>query len=136
MSSEYSIISIGWPETYSGGLSPRSSAELLSPKPFNETGDGLPPPYFQIRASVTTTDEEIWFSSARAGGDPLKRLVGCWILATLPSDGIDEAISALGDIFEFHYARSAMIAPPVTRTLRTRGKVVRTSIRPPLELEA
>jgi len=58
-----------------------------------------------------------------------KRMLGCMIMCTMPSAGLDEALVSLHDVFEYWNRQPQQhLMPPAVH--RSQGKVVLTKTRP------
>jgi len=55
---------------------------------------------FQATVSCLGTERVIWGQDV--GTDAIKRALGCAVIMLLPSSGLDEALNALRDVWEFH----------------------------------
>jgi hypothetical protein len=75
-------------------------------------------------------EESFTFSTEATGGDALKRVLSCMIVASLTSEGIEEAFESLRDMLDFYSLRRASVRVEPARLLE--GTVVSASERPRL----
>jgi hypothetical protein len=86
----------------------------------------------EFQGTVNTADCGLSFTFGGEGADALLRLIGCVIITLMPEEGLEETLTSLKEIFEFH-VESAHYKPllPVT-SRRGIGNIVSTSGRPDL----
>ena len=87
-----------------------------------------------FHTTVSSAGEELSFWIERVGDDAVKRHLGCAVMFAMPEGGVDEAFRALVDILAYNTERLQLMAAPDMISQRTRGKVVRSSTRPELEI--
>lgn len=86
-----------------------------------------------VGGSVTSTGYQMTFSSQAKGVEALKLTLGCFLLGSLPSAGLDEALTSLQDIWEYHRTQLALPHVPFQGTVSV-SRVVSESGRLPLRL--
>ena len=85
--------------------------------------------------TITTSDgRPILFSADDGGSDALKRTIGCLLLWSTPTEGLDEAVESLGDVFS-HYTKlnGPSHAPKIVTVVGRPGERVS---RPNLDLQS
>ena len=66
------------------------------------------------------------------GESAVKRLIGCWIVVSMPEEGLDEALTSLKDIFEFSYEDTRLALPEAATRRSLTGRATISSRRPDL----
>ena len=82
--------------------------------------------------TVNSTGDEFRFEVGGEGGDAMKRVLGCTIMAAMPEKSIEEALTSLINIFEDSFEPVFYALPQPPRTYRSTGRIVHTSERPEL----
>jgi hypothetical protein len=85
--------------------------------------------------TITTSDgRPIMFSADDVGHDAIKRTIGCLLLWSTPTEGLDEAVESLSDIWS-HYGRirPAAQVPKITTVIARSGEKL---LRPNLDLQS
>lgn len=83
-------------------------------------------------ATVNTPGQELSFWIQDEGQDSLKRLLGCLLISYMPSEGIDEALMNLKEIWAYYIERAQYRLPEPEVSHRGTGKIVGISERPDL----
>lgn len=81
---------------------------------------------------MTSPGQELFLRYEGWGDKAVKRLIGCAIIINMPEEGLEEAVSALRDMYEFNKQATALALPPPTRRQPVSGGVVVKSERPEL----
>jgi len=92
-------------------------------------------PFFNVSygtANAAGAELSIWTREADDG--LLRRALGCWLMCMMPSEGIDEALSALAEVLEFNLPQRPSKALP-GRVRVGSGRTVAIGSRPSLVLE-
>lgn len=86
----------------------------------------------EFQGTVNTAGQGLSFKFEGEGGEALLRLLGCVIVTMMPEEGLEEALTSLKDIFEFHVESAHYESLPTVTSRRGIGNVVNTSMRPDL----
>lgn len=76
------------------------------------------------------TEHPVWKESD--GEEARKRFLGCMIFSLMPPQGIDEALTTLVEILEYHIENAQYSLPEPEITHRGTGKITGISSRPDL----
>lgn len=82
----------------------------------------------QITFSTYRDDEEI--ITIYRGLDAAKRFIGFLLLQFMPSEGLDESVETLSDIFNFHSENRNFLEAELDSPLRIPGKLKEVVDRP------
>ncbi|MDP2673714.1 MAG: hypothetical protein Q8Q00_02270 [Dehalococcoidia bacterium] len=85
-----------------------------------------------LHGTVNSLGQQVSMWAERGGDDVAKRAIGCWMLFIMPEEGVDEALTSLKEMVEYHYETSRGILSPPAKTLTQRGRIVGTAERPDL----
>ncbi len=103
--SPYLLTSIDCQGTSSGGLSPIDSNSFFSQSRWSDEerarGRSLYYDIFDARDLTDNSAHSFYLRAVGHGDDFLKRIMGCALMFRIPSNGIDEALTSLGEISEF-----------------------------------
>lgn len=107
--------------------------QLWSPNAFNTFTENCGTYTNMLRASQIETTDKVVLTLEMSGETALERFLGCFVISVMPTEGLQEALLSLGDIYKFH-SDSARYRPLPQPTISRRaiGKVVRKSERPQL----
>lgn len=122
--------------TYFGGPSHQNSLMPLAQPRFDEraTGAELIPRPFGPELKLTVEGTRASFSYTAHHDDEYlrKRMVGCVLLALMPSQGIDEALPALRDMYEYWTTEPSHVALPSPTRDPVRAGAIDVRSRPDL----
>ena len=90
--------------------------------------------YFAVQVTGPSATHEVSVVSDGEWEETLGRVLGCFLLASMPRKGIWEALSSLKEIYEFNTESTRYMLPePKVRT--GRGKVVSVLEAPALNVQ-
>lgn len=112
----------------------RGSETPLSHSRFSDDPAPVESVYAVFSGTVNSPGQELSFWIEAGGEDALRRLVGCAILVAIPEEGMEEALTSLRDILDFHYERQYVLPPAGVTTQRRAGSIARTAKRPDLAI--
>jgi len=85
-----------------------------------------------IKGLVTTGEYELSFESQHdEGNEALRRLVAYFLVTVMPTEGLDEGLTSLRDIFEYHDENQRFAVPEMPDTQEHHGVVVSYEERAP-----
>jgi hypothetical protein len=85
-----------------------------------------------VYGTVNSAGENFWLAIKGDGETALKRIIGCAIIAHLPDEAMDEALTSLKDMYDFWAVpRQRMLSQP-TVGQPIKGKVLDSVHRPDL----
>ncbi|HEV8573567.1 MAG TPA: hypothetical protein VGR43_02560 [Dehalococcoidia bacterium] len=121
-------------ETYSGGQSRHDFATpwghgtiSRTATPFDRVG--------RLHGTLTGWGYDVSFTETATAEEAARRVMAHVMVFVMPPEGLDEAVSCLWDIIEFHKDRvEVALAPIDTRSVVGRGRVVEVTERSPLTL--
>lgn len=87
----------------------------------------------RFNATVNSPGEQISFWLDADDETALKKFVGCLIISAMPEEGLNEALTSLKDVWDFHIYTPPKALPDRSRQVAA-GRVVRTRKRPDLFL--
>jgi hypothetical protein len=130
--SESWITSTGWLGTYLGGPSVTPYIMQWGQNPFYETvatyADFIYP-------GVGASESQHRLTIAVIGWDDVdkQRFVGCQIIGAMPSEGLQEALESLIDLWEFYYKQTMLqVQPPPRLPRKMQATIVGHKKRPDL----
>ncbi len=85
-----------------------------------------------IGATVTSPGQELSFFARPEGPEAAYRALGCYLILSMPSAALGQALEDLGSTYAFATER-ALPPAPITVT-HSKGRIVQTSVRPNLQL--
>ena len=88
-----------------------------------------------MAAHITSGDTSLFFESEIQGESVMLKILGCVLIATMPSPGLTEAVESLQEVYEFHAENLRL--PPSNRRVAEGGlaALVEPSKRAGLVLE-
>lgn len=104
-----------WPDIYSVG----QRLSLLGTTWIQHTSDSdedFDQTFYSFQATVTAPDEEYSISLAGDTDSTIWRILGCWIISSLPEVAVTDAVQELRDIFVFYTNPPKPILPDIVES--------------------
>ena len=129
---QFSAGSTGLSETSSDGLSVQNYTRLWNPERLVLKSDQGPAIRASFLGTVNSPGQAFSFWTESGGEEAIKRLLGCVLVSIIPAEGIDEALTSLKEILEYHLENVRYKLPEPEITHRGTGKISGISERPDL----
>ena len=133
MSPQLFTISIDSSETSSDGRLLQNYTTLLNPRTSSQWND-FDDAYITFGGTVDSSGRALQFSTEGTGEAALKRFLGCWAIQVMPEEGIDEVLTLLKDVLEFHRQAIFFGLPEPQPVRRVTGRAISISERPDIVL--